>query len=271
MRALQDRGVSQRRACVIVGQPRRTLFYRSLPKRDGELRDRIQRLATERPRFGWRRLLIMFRREAAIGEFRFRRLYKALQLQVRARRKRKVRYVRGASIAAVTHANERWSVDFMHDRLGNGRSIRAMNVVDDFTRECLAVEVNYAFASAAVIRLLDSIRDERGTPATIRFDNGSEFTSRAMLQWGADQGVALHFIDPGKPTQNAQIESLNGRIRDELLNAHTFTNIFAARRLAEEWRADYNDVRPHSALGYLTPREFAERHEPKQPSQLSVA
>lgn len=206
MRALQDRGVSQRRACVIVGQPRRTLFYRSLPKRDGDLSDRIQRLAIERPRFGWRRLLIMFRREASIGEFRFRRLYKTLQLQVRARRKRKVRYVRGASIAAVTHANERWSVDFMHYRLGNGRSIRAMNVVDDFTRECLAVEVNYAFASAAMIRLLDPIRDERGTPATIRFDNVLPELSRDSR--GKKRSA------PGAPTWNAVISERPPRLVD---------------------------------------------------------
>jgi len=159
----------------------------------------------------------------------------------------------------------------MHDRLANGRTFRTMNVIDDFSRECLAIEVSYSFASATVIRLLELIGDERGLPQTIRFDNGTAFTIRAMLQWGADRGVALHFIDPGKPTQNAHIESLNGRIRDELMNAHEFTNIFVARRLADEWRADYNDVRPHSALGYLTPREFADRHEVTHSSQLSVA
>ncbi len=203
----------------------------------------------------------MLRREIAVGESRFRRIYRQLHLQVRAHKKRK---------AAVTAVNQRWSIDFMHDRLANGRTIRTMNIVDDFSRECLAIDVGYSFASGSVIRLLELIGEERGLPQTIRFDNGTEFTSRAMLQWGADHDVALHFIDPGKPTQNA-IESLNGRIRDELMNAHSFANIFVARRLAGEWRTDYNDVRPHSALGYLTPREFADRHEITQLSQLSVA
>ena len=221
--------------------------------------------------FGWRRLLIMLRREIAIGEFRFRRIYRELNLQVRPRKKRKVRYVRGHVVAAVNRKNERWSINFVHDRLANGRSIRSMNVVDDFTRECLAIEIDYSFASAAVIRQLNHIVDERGLPTTIRFDNESEFTSLRMLQWGADRGVILHFIDPGKPTQNAQIESLNGRIRDEFLNAHSFLNIYSARQLAALWRDDYNETRPHSSLGYLTPKAFAEAHEHNPSSQLSVA
>jgi putative transposase len=233
--------------------------------------DRLKELAAQRPRFGWRRLLILFRREQPIGEFRLRRIYRGLGLQVRPRKKRKVRYVRGNAIEAVTRPNERWSIDFMHDRLGNGRSIRTMNIVDDFTRECLALELGYSFGSADVLRVFEHIAFGRGLPATIRFDNGPEFTSRAMLQWGADRDVTLHFIDPGKPTQNAHIESLNSRIRDELLNAHVFTNIFTARDLAEAWRRDYNDLRPHSALGYRTPREFAQGFQTTEPSQLAVA
>jgi putative transposase len=213
----------------------------------------------------------MFRREQAIGEFRLRRIYRDLGLQVRARKKRKVRYVRGNAITPATRPNERWSIDFMHDRLGNGRSLRTMNIVDDFTRECLALEIGYSFGSADVLRVFEDIAFLRELPATIRFDNGPEFTSRAMLQWGADRDVALHFIDPGKPTQNAHIESLNSRIRDELLNAHVFTNIFSARALAEAWRRDYNEQRPHSALGYRTPREFAREFQTTQTSQLAVA
>ncbi len=213
----------------------------------------------------------MFRRAQPIGEFRLRRIYRDLGLQVRPRKKRKVRYVRGNEIEAVTRPNERWSIDFMHDRLGNGRSIRTMNIVDDFTRECLALEIGYSFGSADVLRVFEAIAFVRDLPATIRVDNGPEFTSRAMLQWGADRDVALHFIDPGKPTQNAHIESLNSRIRDELLNAHVFTNIFSARALAENWRRDYNEHRPHSALGYRTPREFAQAFQTTQPSQLAVA
>jgi putative transposase len=271
VRALEDHGVSRVRACAIVGQPRRTLYYRGLPKDDDSIATRLQELAQQRPRFGWRRLLIMFRRKEAVGEYRFRRIYRDLALQVRPRKKRKVRYVRGNAIAAVQAPNERWSIDFMHDRLANDRTIRTMNVVDDFTRECLALEVAFSFGSADVIRCFEDLAFERGFPKTVRFDNGSEFTSRAMLQWGAERDVQLHFTQPGRPMQNAHIESLNGKIRDELLNAHSFLTIFEARRKAAEWRSDYNEVRPHSALGYLTPREFADRFKTTPPSQFSAA
>ena len=159
----------------------------------------------------------------------------------------------------------------LHDQLSNGRKIRTLNVVDDFTRECLALRVSYSFGSADVIREFEHIAFERGLPETIRFDNGSEFTSLAMLRWSAERVVRTHFIAPGKPTQNANIESLNGKVRDELLNMHTFTNIFEARRSAESWRQDYNDVRPHSALGFQTPREFADQFKTNPPSQLSAA
>lgn len=271
MRALQELGLSQVRACTIVGQPRRALHYHAKPKDDDLIAQRAQTLAQERPRFGWRRLLVMFRRERPVGEFRFRRIYRDLGLQVRPRKKRKVRYIRGNKIAPVETPNERWSVDFMHDRLAAGRTIRTMNVVDDFTRECLAIDVGFSFGSRDVIRKFDEIGFERGLPTTIRFDNGSEFTSRAMLQWGAERDVQLHFIEPGRPMQNAHIESLNGKIRDELLNAHNFVTIFDARERAIDWQLDYNAIRPHSALGYRTPREFAEEFKTTQPSRLSAA
>jgi len=159
----------------------------------------------------------------------------------------------------------------MHDRLANGRTIRTINVIDDFTRECLAIDLGFSFGSADVIQAFERIAFDRGLPQIIRFDNGSEFTSRAMLQWGAERDVHLHFIEPGRPMQNAHIESLNGRIRDELLNAHSFLTIFDARRCAAQWQQDYNQVRPHSALGYRTPREFAEDFKSIQLSQLSAA
>ncbi len=208
----------------------------------------MRELAAERPRWGWRRLKVLFKREGiAIGYDRFLRIYRANSLQVRPRRKRKVNYVRGNVVPAVTRPNERWSIDFMHDRLANGRKIRTLNIVDDFTRECLALRIAYSLGSTDVIREFEDIAFERGFPETIRFDNGPEFTSLAMLRWSAERRVRPHFIDPGKPTQNANIESLNGKIRDELLNLHSFTTIFEARRAAEAWRNDYNDVRPHSS------------------------
>lgn len=272
MRALDERGVSLTRACDLIQYNRSNLYYRKSRPDDDPIEAPLKRLATERPRWGWRRLLIMIRREGVVvGERRFRRIYRDLALQVRPRRKRKVNYVRGNFIEPVTRPNERWSVDFMHDRTSNGRTIRAMNVIDDFTRECLALRIDYSFGSADVIREFENIAFERGLPATIRFDNGSEFTSHAMLRWGAEKALQLHFIAPGKPTQNANIESLNGKIRDELFNMHRFTTIFEARRAAAVWKDDYNDVRPHSALGYRTPREFADQLKTTQASQLSAA
>lgn len=272
MRALQADGVSQRRACTLVGLTRSTLHYQRRRPDDEPIAQRMRDLAAERPRWGWRRLKIMFFRDGIeIGHDRFLRIYRANGLQVRPRRKRKVTYVRGSLVPPVSRPNERWSIDFMHDRLANARTIRTLNIVDDFTRECLALEVGFSFGSADVLRAFETIAFERGLPGTVRFDNGSEFTSRAMLQWGAEARVALHFIEPGKPTQNANIESLNGKIRDELLNMHSFASIFEARRAAEAWQKDYNEVRPHSALGFLTPREFADKSKMHHTSQLSAA
>jgi putative transposase len=260
------------RACDLMGYTRSNLYYRRKSPNDELIAAPLGALAQERPRWGWRRLLIMIRRGGVcVGETRFRRIYRALALQVRPRRKRKVNYVRGNSIEATTRPNERWSIDFIHDRIENGRSIRALVIVDDFTRECLAIRVDYSLGSADVIREFETISFERSLPKTIRFDNGSEFTSNAMLRWGAEQKIDLHFIQPGKPTQNGNVESLNGRIRDELFNMHRFTSIFEARRRTEAWRVDYNDVRPHSAIGYRTPKEFAEAFKTTQPSQLSAA
>jgi putative transposase len=269
---LQADGVSQRRACTLVDCTRSTLHYRKRRPDDEPIAKRMRELAAERPRWGWRRLKVLFRREGiSIGYDRFLRIYRANALQVRPRRKRKVNYVRGNVVPAVSRPNERWSIDFMHDRLASGRKIRTLNIVDDFTRECLALRIAYSFGSVDVIREFEAIAFERGFPETVRFDNGSEFTSLAMLRWSAERKIQMHFIAPGKPTQNANIESLNGKIRDELLNMHSFTTIFEARRSAEAWRADYNDVRPHSALDLQTPREFADRFKINHPSQLSAA
>ena len=259
---MHTKGLSTFRACAIVGQPYRSLFNKPRPEKRADvlLKECIQNHAQQRPRFGWRRLLVLARRElVGVGEFRFRRLYRGLGLQVRPRKRRKVNYFRGNAISTVSRPNERWSIDFMHDCLASGRNFRTMNIVDDFTSECLALEAAFSFGSHDVTRCFNTIAFERGLPETVRFDNGPEFTSRAMLQWGAEQRVELHFIQPGKPTQNAKIESLNGRIRDELLNAHTFATIEDARNLADAWKKDYNETRPHSSLGNLTPLEYANK------------
>jgi putative transposase len=260
------------RACALVGYNRSNLYYRRKAVHDEQIATALKSLANERPRWGWRRLLIMVRRnKIKVGETRFRRIYRTLELQVRPRRKRKVNYVRGSFSEPVSRPNERWSIDFMHDRIENGRSIRALTIVDDFTRECLALRIDYSMGSADVIREFEQIAFERPLPKTVRFDNGAEFTSHAMLRWAAARDVEPHFIAPGKPTQNGNIESLNGKIRDELFNMHRFTTIIEARRRADDWREDYNEIRPHSALGYQSPREFAEAFKTTQHSQLSAA
>ncbi len=272
MRALQNSGVSAVRACELIGYTRSNLYYRRQPKDDGLLKGRLQELAAERPRWGWRRLLILLRRErVSAGEHRMRRVYRELGLQVRPRKKRKVRYVRGNAIVPVTGPNQRWSLDFMHDTLASGRALRTLMIIDDFTRECLAIEVERGFSSRRVIRALEAIAFERGLPKTLRFDNGAELTSHAMLRWGAEKHVELHFIDPGKPVQNAHIESFNGRARDEFLNLHSFLTLAHAREAAADWMIDYNEVRPHSSIGNRTPKEFAAEFATNHPSQLSAA
>jgi len=272
VRALRDLGCSQRSACAIIGISERAMQYRCRRVDDPQLVERMKTLASERLRWGWRRLIIMVRREGfLIGERAFRRIYRSLGLHVMRTRKRHVRYVRGNTVEPALVPNARWSIDFMHARLSSGRAYRLLNIVDDCTAETLAIEPAFSFGSADVIRVLEALAFSRNLPSTLRSDNGSEFCSHRMLRWAADQNVVLHFIQPGKPTQNAKIESLNGRIRDELLNPHLFRSIDEVRIAAERWRDDYNEVRPHSGLGYLTPREFAKRLQTTPPSQLSAA
>jgi putative transposase len=197
----------------MVGISERAMQYRSRRKDDPSLIERLKVLARERLRWGWRRLLIMMRREGwVIGERAFRRIYRALALHVTRVRKRHVRYVRGKALEPVSRRNERWSLDFMHARTVHKRTYRLLNVVDDFTGEVLAIVPQFSFGSADVIQVLEDIAFARGFPTTLRFDNGSEFCSHRMLRWSADNAVRLHFTQPGKPTQNGKVESLNGRI-----------------------------------------------------------
>ena len=207
--------------------------------------ERLKAIAVERRRFGYRRLGLMLRREGIVANHkRVYRIYRDLALQLRPRRKRGVRYVRGNDVPVVTIPNERWSIDFVHDRLSTGRAFRVLTVVDDFSRECIALEVDFSFSGERVARMFDRVALSRSLPPTIKSDNGSEFTSAKLLKWSGDTGVELHFIEPGKPNQNAVVESFNGRLRDELLNEHAFPTIFHARSAIEAWRIDYNQHRP---------------------------
>lgn len=214
-------------------------------------------LAHEKPRYGYRRLGILLRRDGeVINHKRIFRVYRAAGLCVRRRRRKRV--VRaGQPAATVSAPNQQWAIDFVHDRLASGRTIRVLTVVDMFTRECLGLEVDTCLPSERVTRALDRIIFTRGTPESIRMDNGSELTSRHFLAWGIERRIALNYIQPGKPVQNAHAESFNGKFRDECLNASWFANLWEARRRIQLWREEYNRQRPHSSLGYLTPEEFA--------------
>ena len=232
---------------------------------DPALIERLKAIAAERRRFGYRRLTIMLRREGfVVNHKRVHRIYRDHGLRLRPRRKRGVRYIRGNAVQPVIAANERWSLDFVHDALSNRRKYRLLTIVDDYTRECIAIEVDFSLTGERVIRVLSRITEKRTLPKILKFDNGSEFTSNAMLGWAAQVDIDLHFIEPGRPMQNGSVESFNGRLRDELLNEHSFPTIFHARSAVDAWRFDYNHHRAHTALGGLTPAEFS-RHDSNHP------
>jgi putative transposase len=264
--------ISERRACQIAKCNRRMFRYKSIRVTDdGPLRQRLEELAAERRRFGYRRLHVMIRRDGWVVNIkRLRRIYREANLQVRKRVRRRVALGRGNPAPTVSMMNERWSLDFVHDTLSSGRRIRALTVVDDFTHESLAIEVDTSLTGERVSRVLNMLGEIRGLPKTLVMDNGTELTSLAMLRWAADRRVRLHHIAPGKPTQNAFIESFNGKFRDECLNEHSFESLAEAREIIETWRLDYNETRPHSSLGNRTPEEFVRALLNSLPSPLLV-
>jgi len=247
---------SERRACRLVGIGRATARYRPTGRDDEAVRGRLRDLAAERPRFGYRRLHALLRREGVVvNHQRVARLYGEEGLAVRRRaRKRLAREGRGRT-PAPTRPDERWGLDFLSDGLAGGRRIRLLCVLDLFTREALAIEVDVSLPGTRVVAVLERLAAARGTPAELVLDNGPELTGRALDAWAAARGVRLRFIDPGKPSQNGFVESFNGRFRDECLDQSWFTSLADARTIVEHWRRDYNDRRPHSALGYRTPTE----------------
>lgn len=256
---LESRGHSQRRACKLAGLQRSTCQYEHRRVEDGELVARIRKIAADRPRFGYRRIHILVRRDKrwkGINRKAVYRLYKAAGLAVRRRKKPKARITRPAPPAPVTRPNERWSMDFVHDSLDDGRPFRTFNVVDAYTRECHAIEVDTSLPAARVVRVLDKLVWEHGLPDSLRVDNGPEFISMKLEEWAMKHGVKLDFIQPGKPTQNAHVESFNGRFRDECLAQNRFPTLARARAEIELYRLDYNAERPHSSLDYKTPQAF---------------
>ena len=264
--------VSQRRACKVVAGARSSVRYLHLRADDADLRVRLRELAAERRRFGYRRLHQMLKREGTIMNLKkVRRLYGEEQLQVRRRKTRKRATGTRAPMAIAQGPNQRWSLDFVSDVFAASRRFRVLAVVDDFTAECLCLVADTSLSGLRVARELDTVIATRKRPAMIVSDNGSEFTSMAILRWSQERFVEWHYIAPGKPQQNAFVESFNGKLRDELLNETVFLSLAEARIILAAWRHDYNTQRPHSRLGWLTPSEFAKKQRPQQAMAMGAA
>jgi putative transposase len=255
--------VSERRACSVIQVPRVTIRYRSRRPDDLGLRERLRTLAHERRRFGYRRLHVLLRREGyVVNHKRIYRLYREERLLVRRRGGRKRALGTRAPIAVPLLPNERWSLDFLSDQLLDGRRFRILVVVDDCTRECLLLVADTSLSGVRVAREIDHLIAARGKPRMIVSDNGTELTSTAILRFADDHRIAWHYIAPGKPVQNAFVESFNGRLRDELLNETLFRSLAHARAELDAWQADYNTRRPHSRLGWMTPQAYAAARRP---------
>ena len=258
--AIKEKSYSQRRACRLVSLHPKTYRHKSRRASDDGLRKRLRELASQRRRFGYRRLGLLLGREGIkLSQKKLYRLYKEERLTVRRRGGRKRALGTRAPMTIPQDRNLRWSIDFVADTLVSGRRFRILTLVDDFTRECLALVVDTSLTGLRVARELDRIAEQRRYPCMIVSDNGTELTSNAILAWQQQRGVEWHYIAPGKPMQNGFVESFNGRLRDECLNEHLFANLNQARGIIEEWRIDYNTNRPHSSLNGLTPTEFAAR------------
>jgi putative transposase len=256
---IEHHHLSERAACRLAGLSRTGYRYQAKCKDDNALRERLKTLAVDYPRYGYLLLHGLLRAEGlVINKKRTYRIYTEEDLQVRTKKRKKLQRPRLPMVQPTT-ANERWSMDFVSDQLSQGRRFRVLNIVDDFTKEMVGQLVSVSITGRQVARFIDQLSEKRPLPDSITCDNGTEFTSKAMFFWSKERGVRLGFIQPGKPTQNAFIESLNGKFRNECLNQHWFRTLDEARREIDQWREHYNNVRPHSSLGYLPPVEFAKR------------
>jgi len=267
----QSYQLSERRAGQVLSLSNSSLRYRSRRPAAEDLRQRLRELAAERPRYGYQRLWALLRREGwLVNHKRVYRLYREEGLKLGKRRRRARAHIERVPLSLPTRADERYSMDFMRDTLADGRVFRTLNIVDDYTRECLAIEVDTSLPGARVVRVLEQLAATGRQSMHIVVDNGPEFTSKALDQWAVKRGVSLRFIDPGKPSQNAFVESFNGKFRDECLNGHWFISLEEARNVSADWRVDYNEQQPHQSLQYKTPVEFARESDLYQTAELSL-
>jgi len=252
-------GLSQRRAASLVKSAPSVLRYQSKRQNCEPVRTRLKALAQQRPRFGYRRLHVLLRREGImINRKKTHRLYREEKLHLRPKRRRRITSNTRVAPEAATAPNHLWTMDFVHDNLSCGRAFRALNIMDAWSREALEIEADTCLNGKRVVRILERLVAGRGKPRCIQVDNGSEFRGVELDRWAYRNQVQLHFIEPGKPTQNGKIESFNGRLRDECLNQEWFTSLFQARCILAAWKDDYNTVRPHSALNYQTPTQWVQ-------------
>jgi transposase InsO family protein len=257
---MSAKGLTERRSLRVMGMSASALRYQPRPDRNLELRERIIALAQRHRRYGVGMIHLKLRQAGELVNYkRVERLYTLEKLQVRRRRRKKIPVSERQPLVRPGAANEVWSADFVFDRIASGRTLKCLVIVDDATHEAIAVMVEHCMGGEHLTRVLDGICSQRGRPAVIRTDNGAEFCGKAMLNWAHRNAVTLRLIEPGKPNQNAYVESLNGRLRDECLNEHWFTSRTHARSVIETWRREYNEERPKRALGGLTPAEYARR------------
>jgi len=257
--AMQTHDIGITRVCGLVNISRSLYAYQAKRPDDSKLKLRLSELAGQKRRYGYRRLHVLLRREGwQINHKRTYRVYHDAGLMVRRRKRKRIVGVERIAKVVATAPNHSWSMDFVSDGFVDGRRLRCLNIVDDFTKQCLAIEVDTSLPGKRVVCVLERLAESRGLPKSVTVDNGPEFISKALDEWSYRQQMQLRFIAPGKPQQNAYIESFNGKFRDECLNEHWFLSMRHAKAIIEDWRLEYNSERPHSSLGYLTPNQFAE-------------
>ena len=260
VRWMQTKGLTERRGLAVVGMSASSLRYEPRPDRNVALRARIVALAQRYRRYGVGMIHLKLRQAGELVNYkRVERLYRLEELHIRRRRRKKIPLADRQPLIRPGRANEVWSMDFMFDRIGSGRTLKILVITDDATHEAVATVPEHTIGGDHLTRILDGICSQRGKPVVIRTDNGPEFTGRAMLTWAHRHGIALRLIEPGKPNQNAYVESFNGRLRDECLNEHWFMSLAHARAVIEAWRREYNEERPKKSLGGMTPAQFAKQ------------